>query len=91
MFDGQTIKEVLQLLDIDEFGLEYIDRKFLGMISHQFKGGPVGLNTLSAALGEEKGVIEEVYEPYLMKIGFLKRTSGGRVVTEAAKEHLARF
>ncbi|HOB89795.1 MAG TPA: Holliday junction branch migration DNA helicase RuvB [Candidatus Colwellbacteria bacterium] len=91
MIDGQTIKKVLELLDIDEFGLEYIDRKFLGIIENQFKGGPVGLNTLSAALGEEKGVIEEVYEPYLMKIGFLKRTSGGRVVTDAAKEHLARF
>ncbi|MCL4406339.1 MAG: Holliday junction branch migration DNA helicase RuvB [Patescibacteria group bacterium] len=86
----ETVDKALQLLDIDEFGLEYIDRKFLGLIANQFGGGPVGLNTLSAALGEERGVIEEVYEPYLMKIGFLKRTSSGRVITEAAKEHLAK-
>lgn len=89
LIDKEAIGEVLDLLDIDSLGLEYIDRKFLNIISSQFNGGPVGLSTLSAALGEEKGVIEEVYEPYLMKIGFLKRTAGGRLITETAKKHLA--
>jgi Holliday junction DNA helicase RuvB len=89
LIDKETIGEVLDLLDIDNLGLEYIDRKFLNIISSQFNGGPVGLSTLSAALGEEKGVIEEVYEPYLMKIGFLKRTASGRLITETAKKHLA--
>jgi Holliday junction DNA helicase RuvB len=91
LIDKETISKVLDLLDIDNLGLEYIDRKFLNIIDNQFNGGPVGLSTLSAALGEEKGVIEEVYEPYLMKIGFLKRTAGGRVITETAKKHLGKI
>lgn len=84
----ETMRDVLRMLDIDERGLEHHDRSLLSIITAQFSGGPVGLQTLSAALGEERGTIEEVYEPYLMKIGFLKRTSAGRISTEAAREHL---
>lgn len=91
LLDRSAIDEVLELLDIDNLGLEYIDRKFLKIINDQFSGGPVGLSTLSAALGEEKGVIEDVYEPYLMKIGLIKRTAAGRVITEFAKSHLKKF
>ena len=86
--DSRVALKTLELLGIDEFGLEPFDRKFIGMILDKFSGGPVGLNALSAALGEEKDAIEEVYEPYLMKIGFLHRTPKGRVATKEAREHL---
>jgi Holliday junction DNA helicase RuvB len=65
-----------------------VDRKLLVTIVEKFHGGPVGLNTLSAAINEEKDAIEEIYEPYLIRIGFLNRTPRGRVVTEAAYRHL---
>ncbi|MBI4193287.1 MAG: Holliday junction branch migration DNA helicase RuvB [Candidatus Colwellbacteria bacterium] len=86
--NGKTMEDVLRMLDIDDRGLEHHDRSLLSIILTQFGGGPVGVQTLSAALGEERGTIEEVYEPYLMKIGFLKRTSAGRVATEAGRQHL---
>jgi len=79
--------KTLEFLEIDEMGLENYDRVFLKAIIEKFGGGPVGINTIAAALNEDRGVIEDVYEPYLMRIGFLRRTPGGRVVEEAAREH----
>ncbi|MFA6354547.1 MAG: Holliday junction branch migration DNA helicase RuvB [Candidatus Paceibacterota bacterium] len=80
--------ETLKLLDIDERGLEPSDRRLLEIIINKFSGGPVGINTLAAALNEERGVIEDIYEPYLMSLGFLQRSSAGRLVMPAAYEHL---
>ncbi len=80
--------EALNLLNIDEFGLDDIDRHILETIIHKFNGGPVGLNTMAAATGEEMATIEDVYEPFLMQTGFLKRTPKGRVTTELAHKHL---
>jgi holliday junction DNA helicase RuvB len=84
----EAAKKTLGLLDVDERGLEPQDRKLLELIIHKFNGGPVGLNTLAAALSEERGVIEDIYEPYLMTLGFLQRTPAGRTVLPAAYEHL---
>lgn len=81
-------KKTLGLLDLDELGLEPNDRKLLQLIIQKFNGGPVGLGTLAAALHEEKGVIEDIYEPYLMSLGFLQRTSAGRIVLPSAYAHL---
>jgi len=78
----------LNMLDIDEQGLDEIDRRLLIIIVEKFNGGPVGLTTLAAALSEEIGTIEEIYEPYLMQLGFLARTPRGRTVTEHAYKHL---
>lgn len=86
--DLESASKTLELLEIDEMGLEPQDRKLLTHIIEKFKGGPVGLNTIAAALNEDKGVIEDIYEPYLMRIGFLQRTPGGRVVLGDAYEHL---
>lgn len=81
-------EEALQTLGVDQFGLDQIDRRILESIIKKFQGGPVGLNTLAAATGEEQATIEEVYEPYLLQLGFLNRTPRGRVATEAAYKHL---
>ena len=81
-------KKTLEYLEIDSLGLENHDRLLLSAISQKFAGGPVGLSTIAAALDEDKGIIEEVYEPYLMRLGFLRRTPAGRVVEPAAIEHL---
>lgn len=83
-------KQTLELLEIDSRGLEPQDRRLLETIIEKFDGGPVGINTLAAALGEERGVIEDIYEPYLMSLGFLQRTSAGRVVLPPAYQHLGR-
>jgi len=83
-----TAKEALTMLDIDKFGLDEVDRKILEVIITKFAGGPVGLNTIAAATGEEMATIEDVYEPFLLQIGMLKRTPKGRVVTENAYKHL---
>lgn len=88
MIDGGVAKKALEMLDVDEAGLEPSDRKLLLTIVEKFGGGPVGVNTLAAALNEEKGVIEDIYEPYLMSLGFLQRTSAGRMVLPPAYEHL---
>jgi Holliday junction DNA helicase RuvB len=80
--------ESLMMLEIDQFGLDQIDRRILETIIKKFNGGPVGLNTLSAATSEEIETIEDVYEPYLLQIGFLNRTPRGRVATEASYKHL---
>ena len=80
----------LERLEVDRFGLDELDRKILLTIADKFDGGPVGLATLSAAVGEDSGTIEEIYEPYLMQVGFLDRTPRGRRVTRLAYEHLER-
>lgn len=80
--------KILEMLDVDSLGLEAADRKLLETIIKKFRNRPVGLNTLATAMGEEKAVVEEMYEPYLMKIGLLQRTPSGRVATEAAYRHL---
>lgn len=80
----------LEALNIDTYGLDQIDNKLLTTIIDKFKGGPVGLNTIATAMGEDPGTIEDVYEPYLIKEGFIKRTSRGREVTELAYRHLGK-
>ncbi len=80
--------ESLRRLDIDKLGLDALDRRMLTAVVQQFRGGPVGLETLAAMIGEEAVTVEDVYEPYLMQIGFLVRTQRGRCVTEAACNHL---
>lgn len=90
-FSGVITKEVAQnaldLLDVDQYGLDQNDRNILLTIIDKFNGGPVGLETLAAALGEDSGTIEDVYEPYLVKNGFINRTPKGRVATDFAFEH----
>lgn len=81
-------KKTLELLEIDEAGLEPMDRKILEIIIRGFQGGPVGLQAIAAASSEEEDTIEEVYEPYLMRLGLIERTSRGRMATEAAYRHL---
>ncbi len=80
----------LEALNIDQYGLDEIDNKILTTIIDKFKGGPVGLTTIATALGEDPGTIEEVYEPFLIKEGFIKRTPRGREVTDLAYSHLGR-
>jgi len=90
--DGKIDKEIanqaLKMLNIDQYGLDDVDRKLLTSIIENFQGGPVGLNTLAAAVAEEMDTIETVYEPYLMQIGMLERTPRGRKATKQAYEHL---
>ena len=90
--DGIITEEVamtaLDLMDVDRMGLDHIDRNILLTMINKFGGGPVGLDTLAAAIGEDAGTIEDVYEPYLLKNGFLNRTPRGRVVTDYAYSHL---
>lgn len=81
----------LEALNIDKYGLDEIDNKILLTIIDKFRGGPVGLSTIATALGEDAGTIEEVYEPFLIKEGFMKRTPRGREVTELAYKHLGRL
>lgn len=77
----------LEILEIDELGLDFVDRKLILTIIENFAGGPVGLDTLAAATGEERGTIEDVYEPYLLQIGYINRTPRGRVVNKKAYDH----
>ena len=88
--DIEIARFALEALNIDKYGLDQIDNKILCTIIDKFKGGPVGLTTIATALGEDAGTIEEVYEPFLIKEGFLKRTPRGREVTELAYKHLGR-
>ncbi|GLC82739.1 Holliday junction branch migration DNA helicase RuvB [Lacrimispora brassicae] len=91
-YNGIITKEVadfaLDILDVDKFGLDYNDRAILTTMIEKFAGGPVGLDTLAASLGEDAGTLEDVYEPYLLMNGFINRTSRGRVATERAYKHL---
>jgi Holliday junction DNA helicase RuvB len=80
-------KEALQLLDVDQFGLDDMDTRILKTIIEKFDGGPVGVGTIAAAVGEDQGTIEEVYEPFLVQNGFLQRTPRGRMATAQAYRH----
>ncbi|WP_101690556.1 Holliday junction branch migration DNA helicase RuvB [Dysgonomonas massiliensis] len=88
--DREIARYALEALNIDKYGLDQIDNKILLTIIDKFKGGPVGISTIATALGEDSGTIEEVYEPFLIKEGFMKRTPRGREATELAYEHLGR-
>jgi Holliday junction DNA helicase RuvB len=88
--DLDIARYALEALNIDTFGLDEIDNKLLCTIIDKFKGGPVGLNTIATAMGEDAGTIEDVYEPYLIKEGFIKRTPRGREATELAYRHLGK-
>jgi len=81
-------REALTLLEVDEGGLEHIDRELLRAIVERFDGGPVGLSTLAVALGEETDTVEDVYEPYLLQLGFIQRTPRGRIVTKLGRAHI---
>ena len=85
---AQSAVQALERLQVDRFGLDEVDRRLLETVLHKFDGGPVGLATLAAAVGEDRGTLEEIYEPYLLQIGFLDRTSRGRRTTRRAREHL---
>ena len=80
----------LEALNIDKYGLDEIDNKILLTIIDKFKGGPVGVSTIATAIGEDAGTVEEVYEPFLIKEGFIRRTPRGREVTDLAYQHLGR-
>ncbi|WP_019414056.1 Holliday junction branch migration DNA helicase RuvB [Paenisporosarcina sp. TG20] len=84
----ETAQEALELLQVDALGLDHIDHKLLISMIERFRGGPVGLDTIAASIGEESMTIEDVYEPYLLQIGFLQRTPRGRVVSKLAYDHL---
>ena len=86
--DLQIARIALEALNIDRYGLDEIDNKILTTIINKFQGGPVGINTIATAVGEDAGTVEEVYEPFLIKEGFIKRTPRGREVTELAYRHL---
>lgn len=88
--DHEITKYALTALNIDRFGLDETDNKILLTIIDKFKGGPVGITTIATAIGEDAGTVEEVYEPYLIMEGFIKRTPRGRMVTELAYKHLGR-
>ena len=91
-YDGRITYDVacfaLNLLEVDQYGLDKLDRQILNTLIVNFKGGPVGLHTLAAAIGEDSGTLEDVYEPYLLKNGFLNRTPRGRMASALAYEHL---
>ena len=85
---GDVARTALDLMDVDRMGLDHVDRNLLTTMIELYKGGPVGLDTLAASIGEDAGTIEEVYEPYLLKNGFIMRTPRGRCVTDLAYSHL---
>lgn len=85
--EATLAQEALELMQVDRLGLDHIDHKLLKGIIEKYRGGPVGLETISATIGEESQTIEDVYEPYLLQIGFLQRTPRGRIVTEAVYRH----
>jgi holliday junction DNA helicase RuvB len=84
----EVAAEALQLLEVDDRGLEHTDRELLAAIAERFGGGPVGLSTLAVALGEESDTIEDVYEPYLLQLGYMQRTPRGRIITDLGRAHL---
>ncbi len=88
LINKTCLKELFDILEIDNFGLEYQDRRILFILRDQFNGGPAGINAIASSLGEEKTALESVYEPYLIKIGLLKRTPAGRVLTEKGLHYL---
>ena len=84
----EIAREALELLEIDELGLDREARELLRTIASKFDGGPVGLSTLAASLGEEQDTIEDVYEPYLLQLGFIQRTPRGRTITKLGRAHI---
>ena len=84
----EIAREALLMLEVDEYGLDEIDRKLLSAVIERFHGGPVGVNALASSIAEDRGTIEDLYEPYLIQIGFMQRTPRGRVATKLAYEHL---
>ena len=88
MISTEIAREALELLEVDARGLERTDRDLLAAIALKFGGGPVGLSTLAVALGEEQDTIEDVYEPYLLQLGFIQRTPRGRIITELGRDHV---
>ena len=90
--EGKITKSIadktLDIMEIDDLGLDFIDRKILQSIIHKFSGGPVGLETLAATISEDASTIEDVYEPYLLQLGFIARTPRGRVALEPAYKHM---
>ena len=86
--DREVVTKGLQALEIDELGLDATDINLMQNMAQMFDGGPVGLDTLAAGTGEDAGTIEDVYEPYLMQLGFISKTPRGRVLTRLAYEHL---
>ena len=89
--DMEITKYALEALNIDKYGLDEMDNKILTTIIDKFNGGPVGISTISTAVGEDSGTIEEVYEPFLIKEGFIKRTPRGREATKLAYSHLGKM
>lgn len=90
VIDSQLACRALDRMEVDDLGLDEMDRKVLGIILNKFSGGPVGIETLAAGLSEDKGTIEEVYEPYLIQEGLIQKTPRGRVITELGKEHFSK-
>jgi Holliday junction DNA helicase RuvB len=88
IIDDETAAAALKMQGVDDLGLDRADRDYLGLIIEKFDGGPVGVNTISVALGEAKDTVEDVYEPYLLQSGLIQRTSRGRVATRRAYGHL---
>jgi Holliday junction DNA helicase RuvB len=88
--DKVNIVSALDLLGVDPFGLDELDRKYLKNIIEKHEGGPVGVETIAASIAEDIGTVEEVVEPYLLQLGFIKRTKSGRVATKSAYEHLGK-
>jgi Holliday junction DNA helicase RuvB len=86
--DLQVAQDALLMLDVDELGLDEMDKKIMEVVINKFKGGPVGINTLAVAVGEEGETIEEIYEPFLIQEGLLNRTPRGRTATDLAYKHL---
>lgn len=86
--DGEIARYALDQLGVDQLGLDIMDRRILTLISEKFQGGPVGIETISAALAEDRGTLEEVYEPFLIQEGLIQKTPRGRVITDLAKAHL---
>ena len=87
----ELTKQALEMLEIDEMGLDLIDRQILETICEKFKGGPVGLNTVCATLGEDIATLEEMYEPFLLQLGFLQRTPRGRIVSDSGYSHIGKI
>lgn len=88
VIDLKVLEQTLEAIGVDDIGLDNMDREILSVMITKFRGGPVGLNTLAAAVSEEENTIESIYEPFLIQLGFLERTSRGRIVTENAYKHL---
>jgi Holliday junction DNA helicase RuvB len=86
--DAETANAGLEFLEVDRYGFDEVDRKVLATLIEHYQGGPAGISAIAAAIGEDRGTLEDLYEPYLIQEGFLQRTPRGRVATRRAYEHL---